>query len=767
MSGSQRLPVERTDSFYKDSDLLSSTTDCVELNGEAEQQVTEAIKALLDILKGRVASSGTFTTPTCQTVDSVMAMEYFADFSYGLTPGEARYVVYRYLKSSGMNIRKAVERMARSAEWRKKQNMNKMALFPCIIPMRGFEQRTMCEELRLPFMSHTSFSKRRLDAEGRLRLEHESIEYGDTPRRRLYADLTGTTVSDQSTRLDLNHSGCLSTQQSVRVSRAASSSTPAAGPANEQTLEADESVRIDRDVESARASSSKERQHKCDDKKGGGALLRSLWSLLPLFRFESGRCSPHVLASQHASVSTVTSEARRHSRFHSILSVGSCSERAKSDAEADELETHDMEEVADFLSTAGAARAVMATLNARYADCLNFHGILQPIAAVITKHVPFSFHYWDLMGHPIMYCRLGGLHSKCLMEELFALTPIDAEPRVLVMLFNTYALLVLEQLIRYCNRRSRESAGIFHDLLPSTPCMNRQRKGCESPAPTRSPSSFQRCSLLGSFVIVVDCAGVKFRRYLYKPLLVLVRAIVQMNMHHYPELLHHLYVTNCTTVVSWSYLMLRGMLTKATREKVTFCSKFNTVSTLCNNISSALVPQELGGNCHCPGGCIPSMATMLDTHSTTANRSPGDAHSSITTPLGDGDSDSHTEQVAQQFGEEGLAFNRLRCTAQRLVLKARESRKLSFAMNAQSEIVWEFAVKHERYVTFSAVFVSAANDGAMLLVVPRRRVQNEAGHYICPSMGTVIFEWSNKRSFFTCCRLSVKVYHEECSSTSV
>ncbi|KAG5470942.1 hypothetical protein CUR178_02248 [Leishmania enriettii] len=763
----QSPSVERADTSYKDSDLLSSTTDCVDLNEKEEHQVTGAIKALLRTLEGSMMSAGALTTPLGQTADGVMAVKYFADFSYGLTAGEARYVMYRYLKSSDMNIRKAVESMTRSAAWRKKQSINKVALFPCLIPMKGFEQRTVCDELRLPFISNVIPGKRYVDAEGRLPLEHELRGYYDAHLKKLYADDMRAEVTDEPSQLAFDHSGDLSPQPLLSVSQAAVSSTPAAGPANgKSTLEGDATAEADGGAESEKDSlSSSEQLRKSYESRAGGALWRSFLSFIPFSRLESTRCAPHVLAPRRPSLSTATSEARRHSRFHSILSVGSGSDRAKSSTDGDNSDTSETEGVVDFLSTAGAGVAVTATPNALYADSLNFHGILQPIAAVITKHVPFSFHYWDLGGHPIMYCRLGGLHSKNLMQELFALTPIDAEPRVLVLLFNTYVLLVLEQLIRYCNRRNRECPDVRHGLLLSPPCVSKRR---EASSPTRSAGTFRKRSNLGSFVIVVDCAGVKIRRYLYEPLLVLVRSIVRMNTHHYPELMHHVYVANCTTAVSWSYLMLRGVLSKATREKITFCSKSRTTAILCENISSALVPRELGGECQCPGGCIPSLAAELnDAPLTSVRRGRDDWRSSATTQCGDGDGDSDTEQVAQQFDADELVFHPLHCTAQRLVLRARESRKLSFATNAQSEIVWEFAVKHNRDVTFSAVFVSAANDGAMLMLVPRRRVQNEAGHYICPSIGTVIFEWSNKHSFFTRCRLNVKVYHEECAVTSV
>ncbi|CBZ36864.1 hypothetical protein, conserved [Leishmania donovani] len=760
MNGTQSLKVERFDTSYKDSDLLSSATDSIDLDHKDEHQVTDAIKTLQQLLKKATVDGTTSTTSMDAAADSAAAMEYLADFSYGLTPGEARYIVYRFLKANGMNIPRALEQMMRSAERRRKQNLNNMALFPCIIPMSGFNEQTVCYKLRLPFISNIS-GKRYLDAEGRLRLEHEQLDHCNAHYEDPYTSFMTTDVAADSRQPSPDSSDCLSSRPAMSAPQVASSSPiPPVGPANwKATLEGDGSAEWKRDAESQRNSlSPKEHRRRSDEKKSSGARWRSFISLIPFLRHQGTGCLPNASASHLRNMSTVTSETRRHTGFHSILSTCSGSDCGNSGAREQNYETPEIEEEEKLLNAAGVAVPLTATPSTLYADCLNFHGLLEPIVAVITKHAPFAFHYWDLEGRPVMYCRLGRMHSKKLMQELFALTPIDAEPRALALLFNTYALLVLEQLIRFCNRRNREGDEIRDDLLPQSQLGSTQRQQGEPCPTTTTGAMLRRRPLVGSCTVVVDCAGLQIRRYLYKPLLLMVRSIVRMNMRDFPELMHHVYVTNCTNAVSLSYLMLRGILSRATREKVTFCSKSNTAATLCECIRSDLVPQELGGKCQCPGGCISSMdATPDDVHSATLSRSFGDAPSSVTTQCGD----TCTEQVTQRLGGEGLFFHPLHYTAERLVLKARESRKLSFGMGAGSEIIWEFAVKHKRDVFFSAVFVSAGNDGAMLSLVPRRRVQNEAGHYICPSIGAVIFEWSNKHHFFTRCRLSLKVYREE------
>ncbi|CBZ29515.1 conserved hypothetical protein [Leishmania mexicana MHOM/GT/2001/U1103] len=767
MNGTQSPAVERFDTSYKDSDLLSSATDSIDANQKDEHNVTEAIKALQQLLKRSTVNDTTLTTPMDAATDSAAAMEYLSDFSYGLTPGEARYIVYRFLKANCMNLPRALEQLMRSAERRKKQNFNNMALFPCIIPMSGFNQRMVCYELRLPYISSISSGKHYLDAEGRLRLEHQQLDYCNRHYEDPYTNLTTTGVTVDSRPQSPYSSDCLSSRPARKAPQVASSPSPMplVSPANgKPALERDGSAEPRRDAESPRNSPSpKEYRRKSAENKIGAGRWRSFVSLIPFLRHQGTSCPSNASASHPRNVSTVASETRRHTGFHSLLSTCSGSDRENSCPCEHSCETPEMEEE-KLLNAAGVAVPLTATPSALYADCLNFHGLLQPIVAVITKHAPFAFHYWDLEGHPVMYCRLGRMHSKKLMQELFALTPIDAEPRALALLFNTYALLVLEQLIRYCNRRNRDGDEIGDDLLPQPKGGSRERQQGESCATNSTGVVPRRRPRVGSCTVVIDCAGLKIRRYLYKPLLFMVRSIVRMSMRDFPELMHHVYVTNCTSVVNLSYLMLRGILSRETREKVTLCSKSNTAATLCKCISGDMVPQELGGKCQCPGGCISSMdATPSDADSATLSHSCGEAPSSITTQCGD----TCTDQVTQLSDGEGLFFHPLQCTAERLVLKARESRKLSFAMDAGSEIIWEFAVKHERDVFFSAVFVSACNEGTMLSLVPRRRVRSEAGHYICPSIGTVIFEWSNKHHFFTRCRLSLKVYREERSVGSM
>ncbi|GET91461.1 hypothetical protein, conserved [Leishmania tarentolae] len=766
MNGTQSSVVEVHGSSYKDTDLLSFTTDGIHLNHKDEHQVTKAIKTLQEILRNSSVKSTTPNTLMNDAMGNVAAMEYLANFSHGMTPGEARYVVYRFLRANAMQISPALEQMMKSAEWRRKHNINNLALFPSMIPMMGFDQRRVCTELRLPLISSMTSKKRYLHAEERLRQETEylgycNISYGDP-----YSNLTpagGTTYSSQ---MGSESSNRLSSRPATSAGDVDSSflhTTPAT-PANEEvTLKRDSDAELKQTTESDKNFSPKETRRTSGEKKSGGSIWQTLISHIPfLYRQDTGSPSNKSVSYRPSSPNS-TSETGRHSRFNSFPSTCSNSGGDSSYAHKYHHEMRKMEEEEKPPNAASAAVPLTATPINLHADSLNFHSVLEPIVRVITNHAPFALHYWDLEGRPVMYCRLGRMHSKKLMGELFMLTPIEEEPRALALLFNTYALLVLEQLIRYCNRQNRGGGDICDGPLPLPNRRNRQHeKGEACPTPSSSGALPQR-PLVGSCTIVLDCSGLSIRRYLYKPLLHMVRSIVRKNMIDFPEMVHHIYVTNCTNAMSLSYMMIRGMMTRSMREKVTFCSRSKTSSALCERIHRDLVPQVLGGQCQCPGGCIPSVDPAPgDEQSSVVSHSYGDKPSSCTTQC----EDTCMDQVTSRAEEEGIYFPPLHYVAERLVLKARESRKLSFAMDAASEIIWEFSVKHHLDVFFSALFVSACNDGAMLSIVPSRRVQNEAGHYICPSLGTVIFKWSNKHHFFTGCRLSVKVYREERRSAS-
>jgi hypothetical protein len=764
-----------------DAALLNARTDCIELSEDTEKMVTSTIKALQHLLK-RIAETKNEKSdadlPTDEPPAVTSAAEYLTHFSYGLKPGEARYIIYRFLKSNNMSIPKALEDLKYTAEFRRKQNLDRMALFPCLISMSGYDQPTMCEELGIPFIHNLTSGKRYVDAEGRLRLEQVQMDYYNVQYDELYANLTESA----------EHPACTPLSSFSAVNDSASGFDDMQ---NERRHHDPNRGREEAEwkAESRRYSMTNAHGNGADAHKKDGtaannangsnndnnntttasaaASTTSGWRSLFSFhlfghakekeREKEKRAPLGPTHSRTSSLNGKASDGHHLCRFHTSVSISDDSHRgsvAGSDVVADDQSA--TTQAAALLNPMAAGEALTGNPYNIFSESLNFHGILQPIVAVITKHIPFAFHCWDREGHPIMYCRLGRLNSKRLMRDLFNLTPIDAEPRALAVLFNTYALAVVWQLIRYCNLKNQKSNQI-HDALLTEVQRNDHRsyRGMSS----QSIGLFRKKAPIGSCVIVVDCGGLHLHNYLYKPLLVMVKSIVSMNVRHYPEVLHHAYITNCGASMSFAYLMIRNLLSEETRQKVTFCSRRNSASTLLEHISSDLLPQELGGKCQCLGGCIPSVtATTPGPDTTSICHTLGEARSSTRSLSSE---PSIGEQVNDHLEESEFMVHRLHCTVKGLNLPPHGSRTLSFAMEAHTEIIWEFVVKKKQKTTFSAVFVSAADDGAMLSLVPRRRVQNDAGHYICPSIGTVIFRWSNKRSYFRRCRIHLKVYREE------
>lgn len=755
MSNNRLLASLRNDADSADAELLAARTDCIELSDRDEETVTATLKALQHLVKRNSITKeecDAAESPGTELMGASSVTEYLKHFSYGLSPGESRYVVFRFLRTNNMNIPKALEDLKRTAEFRKKQNLDKMALFPCLISICGYDQPAMCEELGIPFIHNLTSGKRYVDAEGRLRLEQDQLDYYNVQYDDIYSNLAASTGRPAT-----------NSPLSSRAGHGVTSAAHGNGGNNGDSS---------RRCSTYSAQSGDGKAHK----KGPGGIDKSndannsssgfSWrSLIPFHMFGHGKekekSSPPLSRSGTVAFSSKNTDGRRMSHAHSVLSFNE-NNRNSSLSGRDDIADDDItaSQQAVLLNPSATGEALTGNPYTIFSDSMNFHGILRPIIAVITKHVPFAFHYWDREGHPIMYCRLGGLDSKRLIRDLFALTPIDAEPRALAVLFNTYALAVLWQLIRYCNRKNRKS-NLIHDVLLEQ--VQRSDHRGSSATSTQATGLFRKKPSVGSCLVVVDCAGLQLRRYLYKPLLVMVKSIVSMNVQHYPELLHHVYVTNCGSAMSFSYLMIRGLLHEETRQKVTFCGRHNSTSTLLENISSDLLPQELGGRCRCLGGCIPSVAaTMLSTESNAACGPYGDAQSS--THLRQSEFSS-LEQTGDYLDDGELFVQHLHRTVARLNLRPHTSKTLNFAMNAHAEIVWEFVVKNERKVTFSAVFVSATDDGAMLSLVPRQRTQSDAGHYICPSLGTIIFRWSNKCSCFHRCRVNLKIYSEDESAT--
>lgn len=680
-------------------------TDCVSLSPEDEVTVSKAITALQHILDnaGSVCLSPLHKSEQ-ENCDGDSAghcrqrttgvYEYLGHFSYGLKRGECRYVMYRFLKANGMVIHRALEALTITAEFRKKQNLDRMALFPSLIPMKGYDERHLCKELGIPFIeSHEAYGSV-ADVAERLLLRSEELDYYNVK----YAELYGLNETSPSSDEDLSE------QQSASVSDARTSEI--------RTREPD-----------MRPTATTPGSHACDTTPACSEPRGGFFSSLKSVFFPSSSSG-----QGKASEETET----KSEDYNASSSKGSL---------------HPLQEDMPYMNTGCVGLARVANPSTKFADSMNFHGLLRPIIAVVTKHVQTSFHYWDREGRPVMYMRLGALHSKNLLKELFALAPLNAEPSMLAVLFVTYTLEVVQQLIRFCNKRNKKD-NFIHDVFA--------RQGVHE-THGRPASLLKTKPPVGSCVVVLDCAGLRMYRYLHQPLLLMVKSIVKMATRQYPELLHHIYVTNCHTAVSWPYFMLRSVLPHETRRKVTFCSKNSTAAVLREVISSDLLPMELGGKCCCAGGCIPAPCCGGGSGVTDA-RSDREWRSVSSTAA---QSEVGSQALQNALEEPNLEILSFHCTVERLLIGARRTSRLSFAMDAHSDIIWDFVVRKKSSISFSAVFVPATDDGEVLSMVPRRRVENDAGHFISPSVGTVVFQWSNKHSIFHSICVHLKVYRDE------
>ncbi len=105
--------------------------------------------------------------------------------------------------------------------------------------------------------------------------------------------------------------------------------------------------------------------------------------------------------------------------------------------------------------------------------------------------------------------------------------------------------------------------------------------------------------------VILDCAGLGIST-LYQHAMRCLKAAAENDQKFYPESLHKLYVVNCPKIISYAWNMVKPWLDERTQKKIFFYKDHETKAKLLEDIDADNLPVELGGNCNCAGGCVPS-----------------------------------------------------------------------------------------------------------------------------------------------------------------
>lgn len=604
-------------------------------------------------------------------------------------------IVRRFLDANHHDVVRTANKLTATAVFRRRQNLHRIALFPSLIPIRGYNERTLCETLNLPYLEEWVDAEANmhehplgLDEKGQIRLSYDNdMDFYNHAYKEMFEDTAPTGVFAESKKEPAQEVPC-SHMKPETLTAAQYQNPTIINPSKEEAV----------------------------GPKG-------VWGHL------MGRLTGMALSSPFLHSDTASSHHRQEVQSREV----SQTESRHADSQFSESSGTDNASEDIYINTDAVGQTIE---DVRFYDYLNFHALLQPIMETAQKHIQMAFHYWDREGHPVMYVSLGHLRAKRLVEDLYHISPASTDPTAVALLAHAYIMEVLTQLIILNGMKKRRDKAIRDALFINA-------EGASS-GTTGTPSS---PNPITSAVIIIDAKGVNLRSLFYRPFLKIVKSLWAMIRKHYPSFVHHIYVVNRNPVISIAYLKLRSALGRSTREKITFCKNVHTLDILKDVITTDLLPEPLGGQCSCPGSCVPGPLQDVDGEDGSQRSQIRESLSQV----------SPTHWAAVRTPSHLAAVPHIRKTVERLVIGA-SSQQLMFAVVENDEIIWEFAVSKKKSVNYSAVYIPAGDDGGIHSLVAKDKFQEGASHYICPSHGTVILKWST-RSLFQKVQVQVRVFH--------
>ncbi|EPY26277.1 hypothetical protein STCU_06232 [Strigomonas culicis] len=656
----------------------------------AIERMSNAIRNLAE--KKELPDSNESTLPSDEYLK-----RYYARFGRNLTEMDIQIILFRYLKSSQFRVDDALKHFLKTAEFRRKQNVDYMAVFTSLIPLQGYNEAAICEQLGLPLVKVSSDGNTMSQIMCREPTESPVMTPTDNFYTTNYSDYYENGTEQKSEKAPVRNQ---KVQEDV---------------ANATTLERDEALHSSQHVHKLKV--------KGDRRKSGDRwlLARLKDKVFPhgiLFKKESSDDDDASVESQGKDSESPTVR----SPSNALQSLTLIPEDNEADLESSML-----------LDTTAAARPITdgATLTMD-TESLNFHSLLEPIARTFLARVPSTFHYWDKEGHPVLYVRLHALSSRRFAKELFQLAPLGTDIKALISLFSVYTVEIMLQLIRFNNLKNM-GQNVVREAFISEKMEKEQR-------------ILPKKSLITSSVVVVDCKGLRIKRFIYKPLVTRVISVIMMVQRHYPETLRHIYIVNCHPLFTFTYMSIRKAIQESTREKISFCTKSKTAETLKKAIDSELLPEEYGGYCHCMGGCCHVVYhPEADSETSETSSIPSEFDSSM--------------PAASMNQSRSVRPGQMKTTVRLLHVSPKKHRSFSFAMHEHEELIWEFTVRKKRPIDFTVLFVPA--DGSEIIHVYNDvEMRDGASHYICPSIGTVLLKWTNRRNKLHTTHIHAKIYHE-------
>lgn len=212
-------------------------------------------------------------------------------------------------------------------------------------------------------------------------------------------------------------------------------------------------------------------------------------------------------------------------------------------------------------------------------------------------------------------------------------------------------------------------------------------------------------------LFIEDLKGLSWHHW-YTPAISVMKAVSEIDTLYYPNAVQRLYIINAPSIFTWMWKLVKPWLDPATAQTMVVLGS-NFYEVLSKEIPPENIPMEYGGNCSCPGGCLPKAGPF----------------NGIT---GDGTVDVHVPRHG--------------------------SIDVPFIVESDCTLKWEF---HTRDYDIGFGLFYEADDGKQSLVIPITRCnahqQKVSGSFKAPQSGTYILHWDNKYSMMRGKDLSYKL----------
>ena len=289
----------------------------------------------------------------------------------------------------------------------------------------------------------------------------------------------------------------------------------------------------------------------------------------------------------------------------------------------------------------------------------------------------FTFHKWDKMGHPIHYELTGRTDPIKLLEKLKVLAKVGTNFTEPALELHLHCVEVGQQLARY----------------------NYLKRGGKEGRPVHS------------VVVIMDMKGLGYGT-LTRAALDVFKAKTQADAQFFPEGMHHLFIVNCPTMITFAFNIVKGWVDPRVQTKLEFLKPHETGPRLREWIDAEHLPEELGGTCRCEGGCM-------------------------------------------HWPEEGAFVSpQADPLAEIVVIAAGKKNQRVVEGDVGEAACFEFDVE-DRNVVFSAMYI--ADDGNEIEVASASKTDNGDDRFIFPAKGKLTLTWSNEHSWLRSKNVTLRV----------